>query len=168
MTKPEINIIVAIATDGAFGRKGDLLFHVSADLRHFKELTMGYPIIMGRKTFESLPKGALPGRRNIVVSRNASLEAPGAEVATSLENAIRLCNGTEKVFIIGGAQIYKEAIEMADRICLTRFDRTADDADCFFPEIDPAVWSTLDQNEFTVDEKTGVGYKFETLERIKK
>lgn len=165
MKTPEINIIVAIAPDNAIGRKGDLLFHIGADLRRFKELTMGNPIIMGRKTFESLPKGALPGRRNIVISRNSAYEAPGAETIGSLDEAIKLCEASEKVFIIGGAQIYGEAIATADRLCLTRFDRTRDDADCFFPAIDPAEWQCIEEGEWNEDEKSGVRYKFETLER---
>lgn len=165
MKHPEINIIVAIAPDNAIGRKGDLLFHISADLRHFKELTMGHPIIMGRKTFESLPKGALPGRRNIVISRNSNYGAPGAETVGSLDEAVKLCGTNTKIFIIGGAQIYGEALGKADRLCLTRLDRTRDDADCFFPEIDPAQWLCIESSQWTEDEKSGVKYKFETLER---
>lgn len=165
MKKPEVNIIVAIAPDLAIGRKGDLLFHVSADLRRFKELTMGHPIIMGRKTFDSLPKGALPGRRNIVVSRNPEYVAPGGEVFESLDAAIASCSGCEKIFIIGGAQIYGQAIDKADHLMLTRFDRSADDADCYFPEIAPDKWQTTECSEQMLDEKSGVNYWFETLSR---
>ena len=167
MTKPEVNIIVAVAPDLAIGRKGDLLFHISADLRRFKELTMGYPIIMGRKTFDSLPKGALPGRRNIVVSRNPDYTAPGAEVFTSLDDAIAACAGADKLFIIGGAQIYGQAIDKADRLLLTRFDRTVDDADCHFPEIDNEKWQTVECSDWSCDGKSGVRYCFETLSRKK-
>ncbi|MDE5594622.1 MAG: dihydrofolate reductase [Muribaculaceae bacterium] len=167
MTKPEVNIIVAVAPDLAIGRNGDLLFHISADLRRFKELTMGHPIIMGRKTFDSLPKGALPGRRNIVVSRNADYTAPGAEVFGSLDDAIAACGDTDKVFIIGGAQIYGQAIDKADRLLLTRFDRTVDDADCHFPKIDNEKWQTVECSDWSCDEKSGVRYCFETLARKK-
>lgn len=163
--KPRVNIIVAVASDGAIGRKGDLVYHVSADLRRFKALTMGYPVIMGRKTFESLPKGALPGRRNIVVTRSPEWTAPDVETASSLEGAIAMCDGAEEAFIIGGAQIYGQALPMADRLCLTRFDRTADDADCFFPSIDPAEWQMVENSEWETDEKSEVGYRFENLER---
>ena len=166
-SKPSINIIVAVASDLAIGRAGDLLFHISADLRRFKELTMGHPIIMGRKTFESLPKGALPGRRNIVVSRNPGFRAPGAEVFTTLDNAIAACRNAEKAFIIGGAQIYSQAVATADRLLLTRFDRTAAGADCFFPAISPDSWLTVDRSDWMTDEKSGVRYRFETLERTK-
>lgn len=163
--KPRVNIIVAVASDGAIGRRGDLVFHVSADLRRFKSLTMGYPVIMGRKTFESLPKGALPGRRNIVVTRSADWSAPDVETAPSLEAAVAMCDGAGEVFIIGGAQIYRQAMPLADRLCLTRFDRTADDADCFFPAIDSAEWQIAETSDWTTDEKSGVEYKFENLER---
>lgn len=165
MTTPRVNIIVAIAPDGAIGRGGDLLFHVSADLKRFKSLTMGYPIVMGRKTFESLPKGALPGRRNIVVSRNSGYKAEGAETVASLDEAIELCSGSDEIFIIGGAQIYGQALDKADRLLLTRFDRTADDADCYFPEIKDDEWSVVEASDWATDERSGVGYRFENLER---
>lgn len=165
MTHPEVNIVVAVAPDLAIGRKGDLLFHVSADLKRFKELTMGYPIIMGRKTFESLPKGALPGRRNIVVSRNKAYVAPGAEVVDSLACAIALCSDAEKVFIIGGSQIYQQAIALADRLMLTRFDKSLPDADCFFPPVKPEIWQSESCTEWQSDEKSGVKFCFENLIR---
>ncbi len=167
MIRPQVNIIVAVAPDLAIGRKGDLLFHVSADLKRFKELTMGSPIIMGRKTFESLPKGALPGRRNIVISRNNDYKAPGAEVADSLESAISLCDGADKVFVIGGSQIYQQAIDAADRLLLTRFDRTLPDADCHFPPISPDQWTSESCTDWVADEKSGVKYCFENLARRK-
>jgi len=166
MNTPEIDIIVAIAPDGAIGIGGELLFHVSADLRHFKELTMGHPIIMGRKTFESLPKGALPGRRNIVISHNRHYSANGAEVAMSLSEAIDLCEGTDRVYIIGGAQIYKEAIAVAHCLSLTCFDRTREGADCFFPEIDASQWECVEDGEWMNDDKTGVKFKFKRLVRV--
>lgn len=165
MTRPRVNIIVAVAPDLAIGRKGDLLFHVSADLKRFKSLTMGYPIVMGRKTFESLPKGALPGRRNIVISRNQAYTAAGAEVATSLDQAIAMCAGAEEIFIIGGAQIYNEAMPKADRLLLTRFDRTLPDADCRFPEIAVGEWTIEESSDWQDDERSGVRFKFENLLR---
>lgn len=100
--RPEIVIIAAVARDGAIGRRGDLLYHISADLRRFKELTMGCPVIMGRKTFESLPKGALPGRRNIVITRNSAFSAPDTETAVSLDTAVTNIENSAKVcFVIG-------------------------------------------------------------------
>lgn len=165
--KPRVNVIAAVAPDGAIGRKGDLLFHVSADLRRFKALTMGHPVIMGRKTFESLPKGALPGRRNVVVSRNTAFHAPGVEVFPSLEAAVAACGDAGEVFVIGGAQIYAQAVAMADRLCLTRFDRTLSDADRFFPEVSTEQWTVVESSEWSTDEKSGVRYSFDTLERRK-
>lgn len=165
MKTPQVNIIVAVAPDLAIGRNGDLLFHVSADLRRFKELTMGSPIIMGRKTFESLPKGALPGRRNIVISRNNDFCADRAEVFPSLDDAIAACSASDRVFIIGGAQIYNLALDKADRLLLTRFDRSVSDADCFFPKISPDLWQTDECSDWTSDEKSGVAYRFETLSK---
>ncbi|WP_303037705.1 dihydrofolate reductase, partial [uncultured Duncaniella sp.] len=98
----DITIIVAATRDMAIGNRGDLLYHISDDLKRFKSLTMGHPIIMGRKTFESFPKGALPGRRNIVVTRNISYTAPGIETASSVDDAVKMCEGAERAFIIGG------------------------------------------------------------------
>lgn len=126
-------IIVAIDRKGAIGSRGDMLFHLRADLRRFKALTMGGTLIMGRKTFESLPKGALPGRRNIVVSRNESFSAPGAERAASLEDALAMV-GDARIFIIGGAQIYRQALPYADALEITAIDAEGADPDTFFPE----------------------------------
>lgn len=167
MTKqPRINIIVAVAPDGGIGRKGELLYHVSADMRHFKTVTMGHPIIMGRKTFESFPGGALPGRRNIVITRNRDYVADGAECVGSLDEAIALCQGCDDIFIIGGAQIYNQAADIADRLYLTRFDRVAEDADAFYPAISDRQWKAVERSEAMTDPKTGVGFRFETLDRI--
>ncbi|MDE5913620.1 MAG: dihydrofolate reductase [Muribaculaceae bacterium] len=130
-----IHIIAAIDRHGAIGRNGDLLFHISADLRRFKQLTMGCPIIMGRKTFESFPKGPLPGRRNIVVTRNAEYSRPGIETASSLEQALALAADAPDVYIIGGGEIYRQAPPLATRLDLTDIDATVTDADTFFPPI---------------------------------
>lgn len=165
MSTPIKNIIVAIAPDLAIGRQGQLLFNVREDLRRFKSLTMGHPIIMGRKTFQSLPKGALPGRRNIVVTRDKDFHAPGVETAASLNDAYRLCDGDDQLFVIGGASIYAQAIGDADRLMLTRFDRTLPDADCFFPSFDTAHWHIDAATDWTADEATGVNYRFEDLSR---
>lgn len=133
--KPEIIIIAAVCGNGAIGRNGDLLYHISADLRRFKALTMGFPIIMGRKTFESFPKGPLPGRRNIVISRNADYRPAGAEIYSTPDAALAACADSEKVFIIGGGEIYRLFIPLADRLELTEIDDDPADADTFFPPI---------------------------------
>ena len=130
-----IHIIVAIDRHGAIGSKGDMLFHIREDLRRFKALTMGHPVIMGRKTFESLPKGALPGRRNIVISRNPHFRAENIEVVPSLDKAIELSSADSVVYIIGGASIYNMALPIAGVLDLTLIDADGKDPDTFFPEI---------------------------------
>ncbi len=160
-----ISIIVAIGSDNSIGRNGNLAFHISADLKRFKALTMGWPIIMGRKTFESLPKGALPGRRNIVITRNAQFQAAGAEVAGSLSEALDMVRDSEKAFIIGGGSIYREAMPLAHTLELTCIYATASDADTFFPEIDINDWTVEASSDIEVDQATGLPYCFKTLVR---
>lgn len=135
-----VSIIVAATENDAIGRGGAMLYHLPGDLRRFKRLTMGHPIIMGRRTFESLPKGALPGRRNIVVTSSADFNAPGTEVARSLREAVEMASDADVAYIIGGGQVYREAFAFADEIELTRIHATATDADTFITAIDPAVW----------------------------
>lgn len=134
--KPEIHIIAAVCANGAIGRGGDLLYHLPADLRRFKSLTMGWPIIMGRKTFESFPKGPLPGRRNIVISRNAGYRPDGVEVYPSPEAALAACADVERVYIIGGGEIYRRFLPLADILDITEIDAGPVDADTFFPAHD--------------------------------
>ncbi len=161
---PVITIIVACTRDFGIGRGGDMLFHISEDLKRFKALTMGAPIIMGRKTFESLPKGALPGRRNIVITRRADYSAPGIETVGSLDEAMELCRGTEECFIIGGGEIYAQALPIASKIELTYIDTTVGDADTYFPDLTSGRWNMNQTPEFDhVDPKTGVRYAFMTL-----
>ncbi len=137
----DLCIIVAITRSGAIGRRGDMICHLRSDLRRFKALTMGCPVIMGRRTFQSLPKGALPGRRNIVVSRSPEFSAPGVEVFPSLEAAIEAVASAPKAFIIGGGEIYRQAMPLATSLEITHIDLDAPaDADTFFPDIDPALW----------------------------
>lgn len=127
------HLIVAIDRKGAIGRGGDQLYYIKEDLRHFKALTMGNTIIMGRKTFEALPKGALPGRKNIVVTRNQSYSAPGAETAHSIAEAVAMAEN--EAFIIGGAEIYRQGLPLADILHITVVDDETIDADTFFPPI---------------------------------
>lgn len=130
-----IRIIVALDRHGAIGRDGDLVFHLREDLRRFKALTMGSTLVMGRKTFESLP-GALPGRRNIVVTRQADYVAPGIETAPDFETAIDMASdGPGDTFIIGGAQIYGQALPVANRLDLTLIPQVAEAPDTYFPTI---------------------------------
>lgn len=135
----KITIIAAVAADGGIGRDGKLLFHISDDLRRFKRLTMGKPMVMGRRTFESLP-GLLPGRRHIVVTRRSDYARAGIEVAHSLAEALALCGDEPEIMIIGGGQIYAEAMPVATGMELTRVHATAPDADTHFPEISTQRW----------------------------
>lgn len=160
----ELVIIAAVGADGAIGRRGDLAFHISADLRHFKQLTMGCPVIMGRRTFESLPKGALPGRRNIVISRDAAYAAPGAETALSLDEAVSMAADAERAFIIGGGSVYAQAMPMAHRLEVTGIDAECPGADTFFPAIGPG-WELAAATEPATDERTGLSYTFKTYKR---
>lgn len=162
-------IVVAVASDNAIGRRGDMLFHIPSDLRHFKAVTLGHPVIMGRKTFESLPKGALPGRRNIVITRNPAYVAPGAETAASLEEALALCSPDEpEPMIIGGGEIYRQAMEIATTIELTEIGAPGPaDADTFFPEIDPKIWGERSRSEIITDERSGLPLSFVGLYRKK-
>lgn len=159
-----LSIIVAVDRNGGIGRGGDLLYHISADLRRFKDLTMGHPIIMGRRTFESLPKGALPGRRNIVVTSNSAYTAPGIETAGSVDEALSLVADAREAFVIGGASVYAEAMAHASRIYLTEIDASAEDADTFFPAIGPE-WRRMEESAVETDARSGAGYRFVTLVR---
>lgn len=161
----QISIIVATAQGNAIGRKGDLLFHISADLRRFKEITMGHPIIMGRKTFESFPKGPLPGRENIVITRQSDYHHDGITVVGAFSDALTAANGVDEAFVIGGGEIYREAINHASKLYLTEIDATVDDADTFFPEIKREEWVETDASEWITDERSGARYRFVCLSR---
>ncbi len=154
-----VTIIAAVGRDKAIGRNGDLAFHIREDMRHFKALTTGHTVVMGRKTFESLPKGALPERRNIVVTGQAGYNASGIERAGSLEEALTMAEG-EEVFVIGGGEVYRQAIGVADRMELTVIDADSPDADTFFPEYSASEWKKLTESEKKTDEKSGVSYSF--------
>lgn len=156
-----LSIIAAVGRDGAIGRRGDLAFHISADLRRFKSLTTGNTVVMGRRTFESLPKGALPDRRNIVVTRNPDFAAPSVETAPSLRAALDMGAADEcDTFIIGGGEIYAQAMPMADALQLTLVDADCPEADTFFPIVSPEEWTLTEESEPMRDPKTGLEYRF--------
>lgn len=157
-------MIVAIGNKDAIGGSGDLLWHLREDLRHFKELTMGHPVIMGRATYLSLPKGALPGRRNIVVSRDLSFAAPGVERAGSPEEALALCEGGEIPFVIGGGQIYKEMLPYTTKIYITRVYEDSPEADTFFPELKDGEWRLVKDGELRRS-ADGIDYRFQEYDR---
>ena len=155
-----IAIIAATDRNNALGFENRLLFHISADLKRFKALTMGHTVVMGRRTFESLPKGALPNRRNIVLSRNRDFAADGAEVFASLHEALEHCGKDEKVFVIGGESVYRQAMDMADRLYMTEIDAAAERADAYFPMIDGSVWEEEKKEMHPSNEKDAIGYCF--------
>lgn len=158
-----ISIIAAVARNRAIGYQNKLLYWLPNDLKRFKALTTGHTIVMGRKTFESLPKGALPYRRNVVVSRQ-QLSFPGAEVFPSLEAALQSCAPDEDVYIIGGATVYEQALPLADRLCLTEIQDTPANADAFFP--DYSGWKVANIEKHGVDEKHAFEYHFTDYTRI--
>lgn len=147
-----LSIIVAVASDGAIGRANDLLWHLPADLKRFKELTTGHTILMGRKTFESLPHGPLPNRRNIIISRSLPAQ-PGAEVYPTIQQAMEACASDEEVFIIGGGEIYRQLLPNTERIYLTRVQASFPDAEVFFPELDPTEWVEEAREVYPRDER---------------
>jgi dihydrofolate reductase len=162
----KITIIAAVTSDAAIGRGGDMLYHLSEDLKRFKQITMGHPIIMGRKTFQSLPKGALPGRRNIIISRNKNFTAEGAEIYSSLNEAIAACNDASEIMIIGGGEIYRLALPLATDLNLTEIDaRAGEQADTFFPALDHKEWQAAEITPWHTDAKTGVRFRYVCLSR---
>ena len=152
-----ITIIAAVAKNRAIGFENKLLYWLPNDLKRFKALTTGHTIIMGRNTFESLPKGALPNRRNVVLSRTTK-ELPGCDVFPTLEEAIQSCQPEEDVYIIGGARVYEQAIKFADRLCLTEIADTPREADAFFP--DYSDWKVETKEAHPKDEKHAFEYAF--------
>jgi dihydrofolate reductase len=158
-----ISMVVAISENNAIGKDNQLLWHLPADLKHFKQLTSGHTIIMGRKTYDSIGK-PLPNRRNIVITRNTDLQLNGAEVTHHLEDALNRCKDEKEVFIIGGAEIFKQSINLTHKIYLTRVHEIYG-ADTFFPEIEPSHWLETDLEQHPPDEKNTVAYTFSTLTR---
>lgn len=153
-----INIIAAVDRNRAIGFRNKLLYWLPDDLKRFKQLTTGHTIVMGRKTFESLPKGALPNRRNIVLSRSIK-QLPGCEVFASLDEALASCQADEEVYVIGGASIYRQAMKVAVRLCLTEVDDVAPEADAWFPEYDEE-WVETSREEHGRDERHAFNFAF--------
>lgn len=154
-----ISLIAAVARNGAIGHDNKLLYWLPNDLKRFKALTTGHTIVMGRKTFESFPKGALPNRRNVVLSRQ-SVSFPGAEVFSSLEAALASCSSDEEVFIIGGETLYRQSIAMAHRLYLTHVDDVPTQADAFFPEVNLREWQVVADEAHGTDERHQQVYRF--------
>lgn len=156
----QLSLICALTTNGAIGNKGGLLYYLPADLKHFKNLTTGHTILMGRKTFESLPKGALPNRRNVVITRQQNFTAPGIEVFHSFEDALQACQADEEVYVIGGESVYEAALPQAQRLCLTHIDAIPEEADTFFPSYNKEEWEEESREHHEPDEKNKLAYDF--------
>lgn len=161
-----ISIIVAIDEKNAIGKDNQLLCHLPNDLKYFKSVTQGHTVIMGRNTYESLPNGALPNRRNIVLSRNKDLQLDRCEVSSSLEDAIALCDSETEVFIIGGATVYAKAIDIADKLYITYIHHQFEGTDAFFPEVDKNKWIESSHIENDADEKNKYAHTFVVYNKI--
>lgn len=162
-----ISIIVAVSEDLGIGNNNELLWHLPEDLRRFKKLTYGKTVIMGKKTWESLPKKPLPGRKNIVLT-----DVPGESIdysvtAYSINDALSKCEKGEEIFVIGGGSIYRQFLNIADRLYITHVHKKAS-ADVYFPEIDRRVWKEIEKEEFKPEDKEGIPYTYIIYERIKK
>ncbi len=157
---PRLTIVVARARNGAIGRNNAMAWHLPEDLQHFKATTIGHPMIMGRLTFDSIGR-PLPGRRTIVVTRNPQWSHEGCERAGSLDEAIALCQGASEVFIVGGAQLYSQALPLADRIILTEVDIEVD-GDAFFPALDTMNWTRI--STAPAVSRTGLHYAIDLWE----
>lgn len=155
-----ISIIAALSENGAIGNKNQLIYRLPNDMKRFKTLTTGHTIVMGRKTFESFPKGALPNRRNIVLSRSEDFSPEGADVFRTLPDALQSCGEDEEVFVIGGASIYRQAMPLANRLYLTFVENTPEEADTFFPPIDYDKWIISNEEVHEADEKHAYRYCF--------
>ncbi len=160
-----IQAIVAVDENWAIGRQGNLLCLLPADMRHFKQTTMGNSIVMGRKTFESFPRRPLPGRQNIVITRNKHYHPQGVTVVHSIDEAMQAVEMPGEVFIIGGAQIYAATFDQVQTLHLTRLHATFEASDAFFPDIDPTQWEELDCEQHEPDERNPYAYDFVTLRR---
>ncbi len=161
MSQPAISMIVARSRNHVIGRDNQMPWKISADLQFFKRVTMGHPVIMGRKTWESIGR-PLPGRRNIVVSRNNNYSATGGELVGSLDEALKSLSEFERVFVIGGEQLFNQAFDMADRLYITEIDLDIEGGDTFFEVPDPANWKEVER---TPGSEGNVTFSFITLER---
>ncbi|MDR2231757.1 MAG: dihydrofolate reductase [Tannerella sp.] len=155
-----LSIIVALGEKNEIGCRNRLPWHLPADLKRFKELTTGHAIVMGRKTYESLPNGALPNRKNIVLSRNPDFSCPDCRVFSSLPEALIKLSGETEVFIIGGSQLFSQALPLVDKLYLTRIHSEFPEADTFFPEIDESGWIKCSEIAHSVDEKNCYSFTF--------
>ena len=162
----KISLIVAMASNRAIGLDGQMPWHLSADLKHFKQVTMGAPIIMGRKTFDAIGR-PLPGRRNLVVSRNPDYSPSGCEVFADINSALQACADLDEVFIIGGATLYQALLPYADYLYLTEIHQTFE-ADTLFPDFDRQVWQEVARQDIDNDTNVDFSYSFLKLANLQK
>ena len=160
----KLTLIVAVADNGVIGRQNELPWRLPEDLKRFKALTMGKPIVMGRKTFESIGK-PLPGRTNIVITRQAGLSLPGCVLVDSVPAAVAAAGEVDEVMIIGGGDIYRQALSQANRVQLTEV-HAAIDGDAYFPELNAQQWREVAREDYPADERHAHAYSFVTLERV--
>lgn len=161
-----ISIIAAIGKNYELGRRNELLWNMPADMKHFRETTQAHAVVMGRKTFESIGR-PLPNRRNVVITRDADYKAPGVDVVHSLAEALDLFpDQNEEIFIIGGAEIYRQSMPVADKLYITHVGASFPDADAFFPEIIPIAWNEIKHMEHEADEKNPYPYTFSVYEKF--
>jgi dihydrofolate reductase len=161
-----ISIIVAVAQNNAIGKDNGLLWHLPDDLIRFKKITSGHPVIMGRRTWESLPKRPLPNRRNIVISDIPGDRLEGAEIASSIDHALSLCDPSEENFVIGGASVYSQFLPLCKRLYLTKVNKDFE-GDVFFPALDPGEWNLLSAENGPPDGKNNFTYVYQVYERVR-
>ena len=159
----KISIIVAVAANGVIGTGGTMPWHITEDFAHFKAVTLGHSVIMGRKTYDSIGR-PLPRRRNIVITRNADLTIEGCEMAPSLEAALAMCGGEEEVFVIGGGEIYRQAMPLAHKLYITHVGVEVE-GDTRFPAIDPEVWREVSREDFECGREFSSPFSFVDYER---
>jgi dihydrofolate reductase len=159
-----ISIIVAVARNNAIGRNNELLWHLPDDLVRFKKITSGHPVIMGKRTWESLPRRPLPNRRNIVITDVPGERIEGADMAYSIDEAVALCNPEEESFVIGGASVYRQFLPRCNRLYLTKVYKDFE-GDVFFPDPDPAEWKLVSSEEGPPDGKNDFRYTYLVYER---
>lgn len=171
MTKPLIALTVAVSENGVIGRDGDMPWKLSTDLKRFKALTLGKPVIVGRKTFFSFGGRPLPGRPHIIVTRNPDFHCDGVDVAASVDAAIRIAGekaealGVGEIHVLGGGEIYAQAMSVADRLYVTHVETEIADGDTYFPAIDPALFKKVDEVAFLAGEKDSYPTRFATYAR---
>ena len=162
----KISLIAAIGKNNELGKGNTLVWDMQEDMKYFRQTTTGHPVIMGRKTFESIGR-PMPYRRNVIITRDTDYKVPGVEVVHSLQEALQLFqNSDEEIFIIGGGDIYKQSMSVADKLYITHIEAEDKDATVFFPEIDLNIWRESSRDEHQADEKNKYKYTFVNYEKI--